>query len=273
QDVLRTGDQLVGARKTLDAQTDQFKIALGLPADARVQVNPAEMTSLQVAMGLGAEGTNEVNALAAPALPWDETAAIGMALSNRHDLAVARGRREDAERAVTLAADALRPDLGLAGNVNYGRQRATDNQGEGIARKYGLTLEAGLPWERTAERNDYRLALLAADAATRAVETAEDEAKSAVRDGLRSLRSAWSSFSIQAEAVRVAMRRVRSTSLFQQAGRAEVRDVLEAEDALLNARNALVAAIVRYRMAGLELRRDMALLDISEEGVWRETEP
>jgi len=102
------------------------------------------------------------------------------------------------------------------------------------------------------------------------VETAEDSARQAVRTGMRDIASSWSSFVIQAEALRVAERRVRSSDLFQQAGRASTRDVLEAESALLNARNALVSAVVKYRLAGLALRRDLSALELSEEGLWRD---
>ncbi len=269
QDLLRTGDQLVSAVQTRESRLDQFKITLGLPADAHVDVAMAELTRLESSMGLDIQGTNLVS-VAAPELPWSDAQAVDLALTNRHDLVVARARLEDAARAVTLAADALRPDLALAGSASHGRTRVSGGGQDGDQSDYGLMLEAGLPWERTAERNGYRAALIAMDAAVRAVEAAEDSAKQAVRGGLRSLRSAWSSFGIQAEAVRVAMSRVHSTHLFQQAGRADVRDVLEAESALLTARNALVSAVVRYRMAGLELRRDLSLLEISEEGLWRE---
>ena len=65
----------------------------------------------------------------------------------------------------------------------------------------------------------------------------------------------------------MAQRRVRSTTLFQQAGRSSTRDLLESEAALLSARNAVVAAVVDYRMAGLRLERDMSALRISESGL------
>ena len=81
------------------------------------------------------------------------------------------------------------------------------------------------------------------------------------------MNSAWNSFVIQSEALEVAARRVRSTTLFQQAGRSSTRDLLEAEAALLSARNSVVSAIVVYRMAGLKLRRDMSVLTITEEGL------
>ena len=268
QDLLRTDDQLVGAVQARQAQLDTFKVTLGLPVDAAIEVDGRELGRLQATMGL-APGLTNLVALAAPPPPFSESVALGLALTNRHDLILARCRLEDAERALTIAADALRPDLGLGGSVRAGQDRKGGSK-TGDKTDYSLTLDAGLPWERTSERNAYRAAALAVDSARRALETAEDSARSAVRTGLRDIDSAWSSFVIQAEALRVAERRVRSTDLFQQAGRASTRDVLEAESALLDARNALVSAVVKYRLSGLSLRRDLSALELSEEGLWRE---
>ncbi len=268
QDLLRTDDQLVAAEQARQAQIDAFKITLGLPVEAAVEVDSRELDLLQTSMGLAPGLTNLVS-LSAPPPPFTESEALGLALTNRHDLILARCRLEDAERALTIAADALRPDLGLGASASVGQDRKSGSKA-GDKRDYALNLDAGLPWERAAERNAYRAAALAVDSARRALETAEDSARSAVRTGLRDIGSSWSSFVIQAEALRVAERRVRSTDLFQQAGRASTRDVLEAESALLNARNALVSAVVKYRLSGLSLRRDLSALELSEEGLWRE---
>ena len=268
QDLLRTDDQLVAAEQARQAQIDAFKITLGLPVEAAVEVDSRELDLLQTSMGLAPGLTNLVS-LSAPPPPFTESEALGLALTNRHDLILARCRLEDAERALTIAADALRPDLGLGASASVGQDRKSGSKA-GDKRDYALNLDAGLPWERAAERNAYRAAALAVDSARRALETAEDSARSAVRTGLRDIGSSWSSFVIQAEALRVAERRVRSSDLFQQAGRASTRDVLEAESALLGARNALVSAVVKYRLSGLSLRRDLSALELSEEGLWRE---
>ncbi len=283
QDLLNTGNSLVSARRTLDSKYDSFKTTLGLPADAHIEVDMVELVNLQIEMGLGAEGTNLVDSAAQmPPLPWSDDEALDIALTNRHDLFVARGHLDDAIRGIPLAADALRPEFTLAGALGYDRKRklhtpaAVTEDGQSkpgntsSAWNYSAGFDIDLPWERTSERNDYRAALIAVDTAMRSVETAEDSTKSTIRDDLRKLRSAWASFVIQSEAVRVAMRRVHSTDLFNQAGRAEIRDVLDAEDALLKSRNSLVSAVIDYRIAGLELRRDMAELDITAEGLWNE---
>ena len=74
----------------------------------------------------------------------------------------------------------------------------------------------------------------------------------------------------QARAVTIAERRVRSTDLLLQAGRAEIRDLLESQEALLNAQNALASALVGYRVAELELQRDLGVLEVDEKGLWKE---
>jgi len=66
---------------------------------------------------------------------------------------------------------------------------------------------------------------------------------------------------------------VRSTDLLLQAGRAEIRDVLESSEALLNTQNSLAAAIVDYRVAEMELQRDLGLLQVDEKGLWKEYDP
>ena len=75
----------------------------------------------------------------------------------------------------------------------------------------------------------------------------------------------------QSEAVKVARLRVESNTLFLQSGRSSMRDVLEAEEALLTARNALCSAMIDWQVSDLELRRDMGVLKISEDGMWQES--
>ncbi|MFW6337052.1 MAG: hypothetical protein ACOC3G_07975, partial [Phycisphaeraceae bacterium] len=56
-------------------------------------------------------------------------------------------------------------------------------------------------------------------------------------------------------------------------GRAEIRDVLEARESLISARNALTSALVDYRVAELELQRDLGVLEVGADGLWRELSP
>ena len=101
----------------------------------------------------------------------------------------------------------------------------------------------------------------------------EDQIKLAIRNGLSRLLETRESIQIQAEAVRVAERRVASTKLFLEAGRSEIRDLLEAQDALVTAQNALTAALISYRVSELALQRDLGVLMVDERGLWREYDP
>ena len=54
-------------------------------------------------------------------------------------------------------------------------------------------------------------------------------------------------------------------------GTAETRNgMLEAQEALVSAQDALTAALVDYRVAELELQRDMGVLGVDEKGLWHE---
>jgi len=53
-------------------------------------------------------------------------------------------------------------------------------------------------------------------------------------------------------------------------GRADTRDVLEAEDALLGARNSVTEALVDHTIAKLEFWRDTGVLEVNEDGLWEE---
>ena len=126
-------------------------------------------------------------------------------------------------------------------------------------------------WERTRERNNYRNSLIALEKAVRDFQNEEDQLKQSIRNHLRNLLEKRSSVVIQRQAVKLAERRVDSTSLLLQAGRAEMRDVLEAQNALLSAQNSMISALVSYRLRELELQRDLGVLNVTAEGVWKET--
>jgi outer membrane protein TolC len=180
-------------------------------------------------------------------------------------------------RQVYIAADSLRGEVSLLGSASMGGRRSSAgsaSQDDAELRpdrgSYSALLNIDLPLERTAERNAYRESLIDLERTVRSLQALEDDIKLAIRGGLRDLQEAREAVITQAEAVRLAERRVHSTDLFLQAGRAEIRDVLESQDALLCAQNALTSAVVGYRVAELELQRDMGLLKVRADGLWLE---
>jgi len=247
----------VRAVRQYEAQLDQFKVSLGLPVDAPVEVDPAEVDKLRQA------GLREVT------LPLER--AVELALQRRQDLIVAYARVADAERQVQVASNGLGPDVDLAVNASVpteGPNHAAKFQvHEGT---YTAGLDVALPLRRMAERNTYRRALISLEQARRSADQLRDDVKLSVRDDWRNLEEAAVSHRIQRDSVDLAERRVLGNRELLRRGEATARDVLEANEALVNAQNALTQTVIDHTLARLALWRDTGLLRVGPDGVWEE---
>jgi outer membrane protein TolC len=134
-------------------------------------------------------------------------------------------------------------------------------------------LSLDLPIERTRERDAYRSSLINLERSTRNVQTLENTIKEQVRTELRTLLQSREDLKIQAQSVVLARRQVKMVTLFLEAGRRQIRDLLDAQDARLSAENGLTSAVIRYRTAELQLQRDLGVLMITNKGLWREYSP
>lgn len=300
QDDLRARNRWITALQSYERRLDNFKLQLGLPTDARIELDRMELDQLvaderyarYLRGGLpDARSKGEIPPADAPVelnpptrddagpLELEESKALALALEHRLDLRTSIGRIVDAQRGVAIAADDLRADMTLLGSASWGGGRSLGSAGQADAQlrpelgSYSALLSLDLPLERTSERNSYRNALISMEQAVRSMQQSEDQVKLEVRDALRTLLESRESLRIQAEAVAVARRRVESTNLFLQAGRADVRDVLEAEEALISAMNSQTSALVNYRVAELQLQRDLGVLQVNEKGLWQEFDP
>jgi len=300
QNELRARNRWISATEAYKASLDSFKNLLGLPPDAEIELDKSELERLAAPVSetiadmadIEPAQTNE-EALPADApvellapsrekagpLEMEGHAAIELALDNRLDLRVALGEVYDAQRAVVVAADALGAELTLFGAAELGERRSIGSATADNAKLrpdkgvYSALFTLDLPLERTAERNAYRDSFIFLERAVRNMQILEDRIKLSVRNRLRDLLESRESLQIQARSVLVAQKRVKSSNLFLEAGRAQMRDLLEAQDALLSAQNGLTSAAVNYRIAELELQSDMGLLQVDEKGLWQEYLP
>lgn len=281
QEELRARDRWLSAQTGYQRRLDQLKITLGLPTDAQVELDDGDLRQLmdQLEDELAARvAALEEETPAAPVheVELESEEAIRTALAQRPDLIIAQGQVFDAQRAVTVARDDLRWGANLTGTGRAGGRRGLGNASLGNANLnpsegvFTARLDVDVPWSRRAARNAYRDRFIALDRSIRGVQELENSIKAEVRQALRVLRQSTETMAIQARSVELAQRRVDSTELFLQAGRAQIRDVLEAQEALVSARDALTAAVVTYRLAELELQRDMGTLTLDETGVWIE---
>jgi outer membrane protein TolC len=258
QDELSAENRLGVARQVYQNRLDEFKITLGLPTEARIVLDPDEGRRLVD------EGVVAID------LPPNRL--VEIALQSRLDLMTACDRVEDAERKVEVAEDDLLPGLDLSAALT------TDTEGDAQPvnfqadrTDYSVGFELDLPLDRLAERNAYRDRLIGLDKQRRDAEELRDQVAQGVRDGWRQYTRTRSSYEIQRASLQLAERRVESSVLLFEAGRADARDVLEAQDDLVRAQNGLANALVDYKVASLELARDMDILVVGNKGQLKES--
>ena len=244
-------NQLLEAEQSFDDALDQFKIFLGLSTDVRLEIEPEEPPFQPVSLDL--------------------LSAIAAAETNRLDFKTTQDELEDAQRAVRIAAQGLNADLNfdVDGSLATGSRAGFDSQRfRESTLSAGLSL--GLPLDRKAERNAYRSALISLDRARRAYDLARDNLALEVRRNLRDLQRVRTTLDIQRRKIETEERTVRITTIQFRAGNVQNRDLVEAEQGLLDARNAEIQDRVDYEIARLQLRRILGTLVLDPEGLWVE---
>jgi outer membrane protein TolC len=214
------------------------------------------------------------------------TVAAQVALSQRFDLMNARGQLNDSWRQIAVQANSL---LGVV-DVGYNfTSPSTPNANEpfalgGSKSRHQLILNMELPLVRRAERNEYRVSLIAYQRNRRNVQAVEDFILNDVRTGLRQLRVLAENYKIQQRNVEVAYDQVenaldvlQSPPIPQQgnsAGNAAAltQQLLQAQTGLLGAQNQLYTVWVNYLIARMTFYRDLERLPLDARGVWLDDE-
>jgi len=259
QDELDAENDLQFAEQRYRDSLDSLKISLGLPTDVELRIDPGEEARLT--------DTSVVSQIALAA-----DAAAQIALENRLDLVTAEQRIEDRERRLKIARLELLPGLDLSAATDVdtaGDTQALSFRSERTDYSVGLDLE--LPFDRVSERNAYRNALIDLDQARRDYTEARDRIVLEIRDAWRQYHRAINSYRILNNSLKLAEQRVESTQMLLEAGEADMRDTLEARRALLSARNSLIGAVVDYKLASLNLARDMDILQADANGRLKES--
>lgn len=253
---LQARDNWIRNIERYEAAVDNFKLQLGIPVDIQFRPDPDELLSLR---DLGVEE-----------YPMPVTETIKIALNRRLDLKTVKERVEDAIRKITVAENNLKPRLDLILDFAADTPGNKPLKFSDMDTSYGLGLDFTFPYDKKAERNSYRRSLISFQASEREFFETIDEVKLEVREAYRSIIQTAQSYEIQEMSLRLAERRVESTRLLHQAGRAITRDVLEAEQDLLNAQNTVTQALINHLFARLDLLIAMESLRIDERGLWGE---
>ncbi len=254
QNLLNARARVESARQDYEDALDEFKLTLGLSIAARVEPAPAELVRLQPLP-----------------IPMGEAEAVGTALRTRPDVLTTYAGLRDARRDVEIAADAFNPQLDLLLGVSA---TGTEPRKPFKVRFHDRTYSAGWTFDygldQTDNRDNYRLALIERNQAERSLEEFLDTVRLEVRQSYRSLVQSRRTHQIQTAAVALAKRRTKLAQLEQKEGLASTRDVLEAEDALRNSKNALTSALVNYVTTRLRFLATLGMIAVDAEGRFHE---
>lgn len=261
QDEFRARLRLIDARNRYQARLDRLKLDIGLPVETKMTLDESDLTQLPVPTE------------SSDGFLWTEPEhqLYAKAFDHRYDFLSDYRKVEDAQRAVVIATDGLRAELTLGASAKAGSTRSSlssassDNAyphfNDGILR--GL-INLDLPFDRRSESNSLRTAIIDFESRMRAYQKREDELKLSIRSGLREIELNVENYAILEGSLVLAQRRVERANLMLEAGRIQVRDLLEAEEDLVQARNALTDSRVNYQILLWSLERDLGVLDVEK---------
>jgi outer membrane protein TolC len=244
-------DAVASYRTALDA----FKIRLGVPVGDKVYLDDTALDEV--------EKTGLVPASV------DSDLAYRLAVQKQLQILISIDQFEDAKRKVRIAADKLKPGLDLTSTVSLQSQPPTDyarfNADEAQA---NAVLQLSLPVNRVPLANTYRAALITFESSLRAFTGTLDTLKQNIVSQLLTLDQRRQTYQIQKVASDLANRRLFNQTLLLEAGRATVLELVDAQNAQIDALNAVTQALLDYQSARLQLMLVIGALDTEKPKFW-----
>lgn len=242
------------------AALDRFKITLGLPSGTD--------------LGLDDSALADLHAIGLIPVSLPDARAFEIAVERRLDLLNEVDKFEDSKRKIVVTANRLKADLNIFANASLASQGATDYTKFNLKDyQAGAGVTLNLPLNRLVERNDYRAALVSFERQIRTLSQVLDDTRNEIRDDLRAIEQARQDYQIQKTATELANQRVEGATLLLQAGRAQIRDLLEAQSAQVAAQNAVTQTLVDFHVARLQLLIDLGILQMERERFWLADQP
>ncbi len=247
--------QLVSAEELYRSAIDNLKLVIGMDPSEELEVVPVQIDLDQP----------QVN----------DAMASRLAVEYRLDVRTARDQVDDAQRAANNAKNGLLPDLSILARgaigsgtdpVTGAANNTTGLYGDSTTYSAGATL--GLPLDRLAERNIYRRSLILQQQSLRNFQQKRDAAQTDARTALRRIRAATDRVELARRNVAVSQARLDlSNELLRQpllnplpGLTGSNRDVVDAQSALLSARDDLDSALASQAIQVLSYYRDTGTL-------------
>jgi outer membrane protein TolC len=249
QQVLFGRSNLLNSEESYAASLDSFKIRIGMATTQPLLVIPADVRVPQ------------------PVL--DASRAVETAWSDRLDLQTTRDRVDDARRQVEVARNLLLPGLDLFADISAGTDADKRLAGVDIdpsTGRYSTGIVFDAPLDRRIEQAQYRQSLIDLERASRNYTVARDRVALEVRQSVRQIEQARFTLQLQQRNVALAERRAMAVQLRER--ELGPRDVIEAQEDLLDARDRRDAAIAELQRSILQFLLDTDQMRVSAEGKW-----
>lgn len=244
----------ITAVRVYEEALDNLKITLGLPISEKFILDQDELDKLKL---MDASGT------------LDE--ALETALATRLDLWNQRDALADAERKVKIAKQDLLPGLDLVAGGSYGRDPDANFPNLKLSKREVYTgVDVDLNLDQKPRRNALRAAEIAEQAAKRNLELAEENVRRDIRTAWRNLEVAKRQYELAQISVTLSERRLLEEEAFMVEDRGTARDLIDAQQDLIEARDLLTAALISHTVARLQLWKDMGILFIQKDGGWQD---
>lgn len=247
QNVLRSETDLVNARERFLLALDRFKLRLGLPVSDRVALEPV--------------------AIAFPEPDVTPEQAVDIAMRYRLDLQNRRDQLRDAERVVANSRNQLLPDLNLRGDVSLNTPRDVSVGGVGLEfdhTVYNASATLSLPLDREIERLNLRASIISLQRQSRELSRFEDDIALTVRSSVREVDRARFALELQNQSVRINELRLEELKL--KIDETDPQQRLDAENELLDSRNARDSADRDLRVAILNYLTSTGMMRIAPDG-------
>lgn len=242
----------IAAVKLYEENLDSLKLELAIPVTQPLMLDQGEMDRLEL---MDPPGT------------LDE--ALETAVVTRLDLWNARDARDDALRQVKVAEHDLLPGLDVKGAYNVKSDpKSEDLNIDGKRRDFSVGLDLDLHLDQKPSRNALRAAQIKLQKADRDLELAQETVRKDVRASWRNLDVARKQYAIAEKGLEISEVRLERERAMFEVDRSSSRDLIDAQQALNDARDQRIAALVNHTIARLQLWKNMGILFIRKDGSW-----
>jgi outer membrane protein TolC len=260
QSELQARRSYIGAVKNYQDVVNNFKLTLGIPVGVQLKFDDKALDDIR-------------NAGMIP-LHFEETSGYQLAVTNQLELLNVIDRFEDSQRKLRVFASALKPGLNLFANADLTSNQPTDYthfNSDNLRASAGIQLD--LPLDRLKQRNAYRAALVTFEREIRNLSLELDDLRRDINEGLRNIALLRETYELQKIELSLSERRVAREELLLKAGRSQIRDLLDAQDAQVRAQNGVTQNLVDYHIARLNLLLRIGALKSDFEKFWIAEQP